>query len=277
MTNTLLHNGPKWPLTLVSSALGIGVIIALMAFASMADQSAVDREQSLLQNGFSGLLDEHARRPTAVALWDEAVRNLDVSFDPEWTDSNIGEYLGGVLDFDLAVVLDRTDAPIYAKLRDEPGALPKIGSALAAASPLVEHVRAAERRRGPIADHLRNMNGKPPKVIYATSVSQTDLGPLALTATLVQPDFGLALPETSRSAVLVTGEVIDQDFVSVLAKRYLLQDATLSRPGAARLPGHAALILRDSAMQEVALIQWRPQHPGGQMLRLSMLRAAVQN
>jgi diguanylate cyclase (GGDEF)-like protein len=270
MTNTLLHRSGKWPLTLVSAALGIGVIIALMAFANMADQSAVNREQSLLQNGFSGLLDEHARRPTAVALWDEAVRNLDVSYDPEWTDSNIGEYLAGVQDFDLAVVLDRADAPIYAKLRDNSGALTEVGSALAAASPLVEHVRAAERRRGPIADHLSDMGGKPPKVIYATSVSQTDLGPLALTATLVQPDFGLTLPETSRSAVLISGEVIDQDFLSILAKRYLLEDATLSLPGTSRLPGHAALTLRNSAMQDVAVIQWRPQRPGAEMLRLSM-------
>jgi len=270
MRNKLLDSGQKWPLTLVSASLGIGVIIALMAFANMADQSAVEREQALFQNGFSGLLDEHARRPTAVALWDEAVRNLDVSFDPEWTESNIGDYLSGVLDLDLAVVLDRTDAPIYAKLQDDPGALSKVGSALAAAAPLVENVRAAERRRGPIADHMSAMDGQPPKVIYSTSVSQTDLGPLALTATLVQPDFGLTLPQTSRSAVLISGEIIDQDFLTVLANRYLLRDATLSTPTEARLPGYAALFLRDSSGRAVALVQWRPQRPGAEMLRLSM-------
>ena len=257
-------------MTLVSAALGIGVIIALMAFAHIADKSAVEREQALLENGFNGLLDEHARRPTAVALWDEAVRNLDISYDPEWTDSNIGEYLAGVLNFDLAVVLDRTDAPLYAKWEEDSGALSRIGSALAAVSPLVEEVREAERRRGPIADHLRDMAGQPPKVIYATSVSQTDFGPMALTATLVQPDFGLTLPQTSRSAVLISGEVIDQDFLSVLAERYLLSEATLTAPTAPRLPDHATLILRDSAGEAVALVQWHPQQPGAEMLRLSM-------
>ena len=55
-----LHGSDKWPLTLVSAAIGIGVIIALMAFANMADVSARHREQELLQNGFSSLLDEHA-------------------------------------------------------------------------------------------------------------------------------------------------------------------------------------------------------------------------
>jgi len=86
----------------------------------------------------------------------------------------------------------------------------------------------------------------------------------------VQPDFGLTLPETPRSAILISGEFVDQNFLSILAKRYLLQDATLSPPGSARVSGHAALILRDSSKQEVALVQWRPERPGAEMLRLSM-------
>jgi sensor domain CHASE-containing protein len=221
MKNGLQDRGHKWPLTLVSAALGIGVITALMAFANIADQSAQHREQELVQGGLNGLLDEHARRPTAVALWDEAVRNLDVSFDPEWTDSNIGEYLEGVQGFEMAVVLDRTDTPLYARLNGKPGAVADVESALASAAPLVQKVRADEERRGPIGDHLRNMNGKPPKIIYATALSQTDEGLFALTATLVQPDFGLTLPETSRSAILVSGDRVDQDFLSVLTTRYL--------------------------------------------------------
>ena len=270
MTNGFPDRGHKWPLTLVSAALGIGVITALMAFANIADQSARQREQELVQNGLSGLLDEHARRPTAVALWDEAVRNLDVSFDPDWTNSNIGEYLEGVQGFELAVVLDRTDAPIYARLNGKPGAIEDVGSALASAAPLVEKVRADELRRGPIDAHLREMDGKPPRIIYATALSQTDQGLFALTATLVQPDFGLTLPETTRSAVLVSGELIDQNFLSVLTTRYLLQDAFLGTLDAERIPNGAALVLRDSSGKPAALIQWRPQRPGAEMLRHSM-------
>ena len=270
MKNGLPDRGHKWPLTLVSAALGIGVIMALMAFANIADQSARHREQELVQGGLSGLLDEHARRPTALTLWDEAVRNLDVSFDPEWTDSNIGEYLEGVQGFEMAVVLDRTDTPLYARLSGKPGAIAEVESALVSAAPLVQKVRADEARRGPIGDHLRSMNGKPPKIIYATALSQTDQGLFALTATLVQPDFGLTLPETSRSAILVSGERIDQEFLSVLTTRYLLEDAVLGAPGADRIPKGAALFLRDSSGKAAALIQWRPQRPGAEMLRLSM-------
>lgn len=265
-----LHGSDKWPLTLVSAAIGIGVIIALMAFANMADVSARQREQELLQNGFSSLLDEHARRPSAVVLWDEAVRNLDVAFDREWTDSNIGEYLSGVQNYHLVAVLDRTDAPIYAKLGTDSEADGKLGPVLSAAAPLVQKVRAAESLRGPIADHLKEMDGKPPKIIYSTSIEKTELGLFALTATLVQPDFGLTLPETSRSAVLISGESIDQEFLSELAERYLLQDATLSALDAALIPGYAALKLRDSSWQEAVIIQWRPQRPGAEMLRLAM-------
>lgn len=270
MTNGSSDRASKWPLTLVSAALGIGVIIALIAFANIADQSARQREQELVQNGLSGLLDEHARRPTAVTLWDEAVRNLDVSFDPEWTDSNIGDYLEGVHGFELAVVLDRADTPIYAMLEGKSGALGEVGSALAAAAPLVEKVRAAEQRRGPISDHLKEMNGQPPKVIYATSLSQTDQGLFALTATLVQPDFGLTLPATPRSAILVSGERIDQDFLSILTNRYLLKDTVLTSLGGHRIPDGAALILREASGETAGVIQWRPERPGAEMLRLSM-------
>ena len=270
MTNGSSDRAEKWPLTLVSAALGIGVIIALNAFANIADQSARQREQELVQNGLSGLLDEHARRPTAVTLWDEAVRNLDVSFDPEWTDSNIGDYLEGVHGFELAVVLDRADTPIYAMLEGKSDALGEVGSALAAAAPLVEKVRAAELRRGPISDHLKEMNGQPPKVIYATALSQTDQGLLALTATLVQPDFGLTLPATSRSAILVSGERIDQDFLSILTNRYLLKDTVLTSLGGHRIPDGAALVLRESSGETAGVIQWRPERPGAEMLRLSM-------
>ncbi len=255
---------------MVSAALGIGVITALMAFANMADRSALQREQQLLQNGFTGLLDEHARRPSAVALWDEAVKNLDLSFDHDWTESNIGQYLAGVQGFELAVVLDRTDQPIFAMLGDDSRAIGQVGSVLAASAPIVDNVREAERLRGPITDHLRKMDGQPPRIIYSTAVSNTDVGLLALTATLVQPDFGQSLPQTSRSAVLISGEVIDDDFLSDLARRYLLKQVHLGAPDAERIPGHAALMVRDSTRQPIAMIQWKPQRPGAEMLRMSM-------
>ncbi len=268
--SNLSNSANRWPLTLVSAALGIGVITALMAFANMADRAALQREQQLLQKGFSGLLQEQAKRPSAVALWDDAVKNLDVSFDHDWTESNIGQYLAGVQGFELAVVLDREDQPVFAMVGDDPNAIAQIDSVLIAAAPIVEKVRKAEERRGPIEDHLREMAGQPPLVIYSTAVSKTDLGLMALTATLVQPDFGLTLPETSRSAVLISGEIIDQGFLSDLAVRYLLNEATLHAPDAERVPGHAALLVHDSSGHPVARIEWHPQSPGADMLRMSM-------
>ncbi len=75
MKNGLPDRGHKWPLTLVSAALGIGVVTALMAFANIADESARQRELELVQGGLNGLLESTpaALRPLPFGMKPSAI------------------------------------------------------------------------------------------------------------------------------------------------------------------------------------------------------------
>ncbi len=261
-----LHRGLKWPVAPFGGALGLGVVCALLMFANAADVSTRNREELLLRNGVATYLDEVARRTVSETLWDEAVENLDVSFDPNWAEANIGEYFSATEGFETTAVLDRTDAPRYAMLHGETVSADAIQEILTAAAPLVHQVRAGETRRGPIQPLLERLDGANPAPIYASAILTTDQGLFAVTATLVQPDVGESTPSTGRSAIVIAGEAVDKNFLGLLADRYTLQDARLSLGALARPRGWAATPLNDISGRSLGAIQWRPQQPGREML-----------
>jgi sensor domain CHASE-containing protein len=270
----MLRRLPRWDqnlgLLILGAAIGIGVVSALIMFANAADQAAREREQFLVDRGIAGRLTELAQRTVSETTWDEAVERLDVSFDPSWADANIGQFLSSGEGFELAAVLDRTDAPIYAFSEGETVPAQAIWELVEAATPIVAQLRDAERRRGPIQPLLARLDGAVPEPILASAVVSAKGGLFALTATLVQPDLGTALPLTERSAIVLAGEAIDQEFLSVLAERYRLSNAQLGAPDGVVTRGNATVRIFDVSGQDVALIQWRPQRPGADMLRLSL-------
>ena len=254
----------------VIAAATIALAIGVLLYAGWeADRSSLLRDQILVKNGMANRVTELGRRAIANTSWDDAVANLDNSFNLEWAKANVGRYFAETEGFEVAMVLDRDDRPIYAMRDDKTVDVGTMIDVAHAAAPLVARVREGELKRGPIGPILASTSKMSEPIVFS-AVSRAGSELFVLTAILVQPDFGKAIPATDRSAVVITGDRFDADFINAFADRFLLADVTLANGVAAAKPGRAQLLLRDSEDNVVATLEWAPPALGTALLRKSL-------
>jgi diguanylate cyclase (GGDEF)-like protein len=272
-----------WPLVLLAFvAMAVAAISGLTLIAEF-DEASVVREQMVVANGLRGKVGEVAHLTVTELDWDEAVRNLDNRFDPSWALHNIGEYFWQNDRFAASFILRPDGMPEFAALRGEiapPGAYTAYAPE---AAPLIATLRDAEARRGALAGKSAKALSEAPPILASTLARIGD-SICILTATLVQPDFGTALPKGSRAPVVINAMAIDADFLHSLAARFLLQDLEL-HPGPFHAePAAAGIALSTSRGESVAKLVWAPERPGSALLKknglpmlgvLSLLAAGI--
>jgi len=264
-----LRIGLLWPARLLAAAAVTLLIGTQVYLAHEADASARTREHAVVGAGVASYTDDIVRRSVSVTLWDEAVTNLDNRFDEAWAQDNIGRYLADTEGFQAALVVDGQDRAIYG-MRDGANVAGETLSDLqAAAHPLIARARAAEARRGPLAPILaRDHAVRAP--VFASGFARLNGQPYFLTAMLVQPDFGHALPKGPRAPLVLTAERVDKAFLRTVVGRFMLGEASLGPADAALKAGQARVGLRDAAGAAVAAIDWTPPTPGTSMLRKAL-------
>ena len=87
-----------------------------------------------------------------------------------------------------------------------------------------------------------------------------------VTAALVQPDFGHAVP-SARAPVVVVGEAVDAAFLERFASAYMLQDVRLAAAGASTPARASTLPIRNYQGEMIAQLVWSPEAPGAQLIR----------
>jgi signal transduction histidine kinase/CheY-like chemotaxis protein len=255
--------------SLLVAAATVALAIGVQLYAAReADRSSLLRDQTLVENGMANRVTELGRRAIAVTAWDEAVVNLDNAFDPEWAKANIGRYFAETEGFEAALVLDGDDQPIYAMRDGETVGVERIADLQEAAAHLVERAREAERQRGPLGPMLTS--GKMSDSIIFSAIGRAGGELFVLSAIIVQPDFGKAVPRNDRSAVVITGEAVNPEFIKVFSDRFLLADVHLTAGIERPMPGRAQLLLRDSEDSIVATLEWAPPAIGAALLRKSL-------
>ena len=254
-----------WPLAILSfigMALLVGTVFTLIR---QFDVAARDREQVVVAGGLVGRMDEVAHKVVTETTWDEAVHNLDNQFNRDWARENIGQFLEQSDGFDESFVLDAEDRPVFAYEGASETALARYGRFQPEVRGIVEAVRAAEARRGPPV--RRSHKSVLPAPIQASVIAVVDGRRHILTATVVQPDFGEALPRRDRAPVVVAGMIMDGPFIDSFARRYMLEGLRLDSPDAPRDRDRARTVLRNDRGQAVGVLSWAPQNPGRALLR----------
>lgn len=100
--------------------------------------------------------------------------------------------------------------------------------------------------------------------LQTSTLAALDTGVAILTATLVQPDFGTAMPRGARAPIVVTAMAMDSTFLASFAGRFMLADLKLHTD---RSTGAGARVdLEDSNGTPVATLTWAPQTPGAAIL-----------
>lgn len=240
---------------------GLVLLVALSLFLiDRFDVVAAQREQVLVEHGFARQVDELSAVVATQVDWDAAIVSLDHKFNPGWADFNVGNYLYTFNGFSHAFVLDRNEVPIYAAVRGERAAPQAFAEFAGVAGKLVPGIRAAELRRGPFRQRAGKNNIVIPPIQASTTTRLADVSYI-VTATLVQPDFGKALPKGPRAPIVITAKPIDRTLLDAFAARYLLNKLILLGPGV-HPEGRQQIVLRDFDGNNVIALSWVPRRPG---------------
>jgi signal transduction histidine kinase/ActR/RegA family two-component response regulator len=258
-------------------ALGSVLVTGALLVQAAGSVDGISRryEEAQLRNGLRARIAELQAAVVPQADWDDAVANLGNRYDAAWAQANVGAYFSQNSGFERAYVVGADDAPLFAMVGGETVAAARFTEVRAAAAPLIARVRAAEARRGPFAPRRSPSAQMISQPIQASTAAMVAGSPHILTATLVQPDFGAALPEGPRAPVVITAEAVDGAFRDKLAERYELASAQLHRAGAAAAPDLARLEIRDDAQRTLAVLTWRARTPGADLMRQAALPAAA--
>ena len=227
------------------------------------DEESAAREQQLVHNGLDLRIAEVAALVVPQVDWDEAVRNIDNAYDPVWTDENINEFLDHTYGFHAQYVVDGNNAPVFAALGEttEIGLYRRVSDQI---GDLLASVRRQEAARGAIA----KPSGPDPitSPIKASAVKMINGRLTILTATLVQPDFGKAMPRGPHAPIVLTEMQVDEPFLAEFSKRFLLKDVYVRTPGQQALTGRVEVPVKDEKGVTQAYLAWTPLEPGYGML-----------
>lgn len=236
--------------------LGLLIVMLIDRF----DASAAVREGEMVSHGFELQSDELKAVIVPQVNWDDAVKALDHSLDPEWADFNLGNYLFTFNGFTRVFVVDRAGKPIYVAKDGQRSGAEGYAPFAAISRELIRPIRKAEAARPPIKA------GQDGKTIVTTPIQAAGVEKVGdqiylVLATLVQPDFGLILPRHSQAPVTITAMPIDAAMVAAFGKRYLLDDMAMM-PIDAQVAPRLALVLHSPSGEAVGKLVWRPRALG---------------
>jgi hypothetical protein len=104
--------------TLIAAAM-LAVVIFVNYSASRQSEDAYDQSMRAIRSALATKLEEVARTTQDYARWNDSVRHLDLAFDPDWADKNVGPYIFETFGYDVTFVIGRDDGTRYISVGGE--------------------------------------------------------------------------------------------------------------------------------------------------------------
>src|SRR4051794_32215300 len=112
---------PAGDLKRLTTAIGIAIaffgitLICIIAYAGWSsNRAAVETEVKLLEKAINQSIARVLSEQKSVAWWDDSVKNIEETFNPEWVDLEIGLFLVETYGQDDVYIINGDDKPIYA-------------------------------------------------------------------------------------------------------------------------------------------------------------------
>ncbi|MDE2405641.1 MAG: EAL domain-containing protein [Sphingomonadales bacterium] len=256
------HSGIFRPMHFVALAAIALLALTGTVLTTQVDRSDRLREERMVEAGFSQRIDEIAAAVVPQVDWDDAVVHVGNRFDPAWIDRNLATYLHALNGVTGVFVLDGEERVTYAAgngKRTAPDAFTPYAASVRAQLPAIRAAEAARPRFAPRASGIVAEPIQSRTITYAAG--RLDV----VVVSLVQPDFGTALPRRTPAPVVVTVVPFDDVAVARFAARYELDDVHLS-PRAIVERGWAQAPLRDQSGRPIAWLVWRDRAPGQSLM-----------
>ncbi len=273
-------------ITLIAAAItffGI-VLLAIIAYAGWsANQSAVERERTLLDNAFNQSIARVLNEQKSVAWWDDAVLNItDDAIDLDFVDANFGIFLTETYAQDEVYILNAKDKPLYAwssEARAAPASFEKI-------RPAIEAV-IDEARNGKPSQELatrpdsfsesqssyRLLAGVLGVARWAGHIMTVNGRPAVVAALTIVPNVQMDLLKGTPN-LLISIQYIDKDFVSEIGRTLLLPDLTLRKQPEAGAAVVSEPFVTDDGVQS-GYMSWTTRQPGRVLLTVILPLVAL--
>lgn len=242
-------------------------LITLQLLASKVDELSVNREQNQMVNSLHDTVAEIAANVTSITTWDDAIANIDNHYNQAWADSNIGHYFCSAQGFNWVFILDRDDRPVYAMHDNQDVDISTFTPYGTASQPLIASVRAQEAQRGTIFKP-KFKGGVISQPIQAIDTFKVGDELQIVNFTLIQPDFGFALPAKPRSYIVVTARTFDARFLGHFSDRLVLKNLRIAPTG---VDADAKIVLTNQSGMQLAQLNWDPYRPAVQLIRIVII------
>jgi signal transduction histidine kinase len=162
-------------------------------------------------------------------------------------------------------VLDENGRPIYRMQDSRHPEWSDYSIFAEGAAPLIAKVRSRERARGQFRAPFHSAGDISPP-IQEGGIFRTRAGTFVMVASLVQPDFGKALPRSGRAPILLVCEKIDGTLLRVLGERLAIPDLRVASVSSAM----DTPIMDSNGRMALRLI-WTPFRPGRDLVAVALL------
>jgi diguanylate cyclase (GGDEF)-like protein len=283
-TDQILRGDLRRLTTLISVAIAFFglLLLAIIAYAGWsANQTAVDRERTLLDNAFNESILRVLNEQKSIAWWDDPVILItDDSIDLEFTDANFGVFLTETYGQDEVYILNAKDKPLYAWAeaeRETPSAFERRRPAL---EPLIKEIRegdtSALRARPDMFYETKNRYDVLIGVQvarWAGHIVSVEGRPAVVAGMTIVPNIDMSLLQGTPN-LLLSITWIDEEFVSQIGRSLLLPDLTLKETP---LEGTAVVsesFISDDGVQ-AGYLSWTSRQPGQVLLTIILPLVAV--
>src|SRR5262249_1808234 len=94
------------PIGVIVAVAIVCIVVAVLSSAQRADEVAVEHERQVLSHAISNYGERVLREVESVATSEGAIRNIRVTFDPDWAKERVGLWLQTFFDHDDVFVFD---------------------------------------------------------------------------------------------------------------------------------------------------------------------------
>ena len=213
------------------------IILGIIAYAGWsANQIAVERERSLLDNALNESITRILNEQKSVAWWDDPIIKItDEAIDLEFTDANFGVFLTETYGQDEVYILNAEDRPLYAwadAARDAPSAFERRRSTLA---PLIAEIRRGGRSKlkarpdmfGQSKDRYSVLTGVQ-VARYAGHIVSVAGRPAVVAGMTIVPNIDMSILKGTPN-LLLSVTFIDEELVSEIGRSLLLPDLAVTQ------------------------------------------------
>jgi GGDEF domain-containing protein len=250
------------------ATLGMGAGAIVWAVGKSNDISA-ERQLLTTEAGIRAAIQELAQQQEMVAIWDDAVVELNKSsLDLKWIDANFGVWLNKTFGQDEVYILDDRNEPLVATVGNTRVPAQEYERVRANVSDLVAGMRGDLNsvHRPHVANLATAPYLKTGQAVHDAHLLELNGRPAAVSIMKIIPESEDVPYPHGREFLLLSIRFLDGSFITQLAERNLINGLRFSVTDTPQL-GEVSVPVKSDVGQLIGYFIWNPELPGDRVLR----------